>query len=103
MKITWSWNVHEPKAQTQAKTKYISYHSLGHSLGTFAGTSNASNKVQSIWMWAISGIGVIFLNLDLEASNTGGIYLSNKISKFAFSDSFSLVSIQLVTYLKRKH
>lgn len=49
-------------------------------------------------MCAISAIGVIFLKRVRIVSKHAGIYLSKKITKFAFSVDTFLVSIQLVTY-----
>ena len=63
----------------------------------FCGTIKHSNNLHNVWIWLISGIGVIFLNLYLTASCRVGMYLSNKIVKLAFSTCPSLVSIQLVT------
>lgn len=44
-------------------------------------------------------IGMIFLNFVLVASKHAGMYLSNKMFRFAFSDCTFLVSVQLLTYL----
>lgn len=95
-----SWNMEAPKAHMQANAKYISYNSFEQSDETFSGVSRQSSKWQSIWMWAMSGIGVIFLNRFRTFSIQEGMYLSKRITKFVLSAGFSLVSNQLVTYLK---
>lgn len=51
-------------------------------------------------MCEISATGVIFLNRVRRFSMQAGMYLSNSITKLVFSDCCSLVSNQLVTYLK---
>lgn len=48
-------------------------------------------------MWAISAMGVIFLNLIRTFSRHEGIYLSNRITRLVFSDAMVRLSIQLVT------
>lgn len=44
-------------------------------------------------MCAISGNGVIFLNLVLTLSKHAGVYLSNNITRLDFSAGIVLVSI----------
>jgi hypothetical protein len=97
---TWSWHMADPNAHTQANTKYISYHSFGQSAGVFAGVRRQSSRWHNMWMWAISAMGVIFLNRERQTSRHGGTYLSNKTVRFTFSDCCSRPSIQLVTKLK---
>lgn len=50
--------------------------------------------------WAVSVMGVIFLNLVLTISKHMGMYLSKSMMRFDFSAGTCLVSIQLVTYLE---
>lgn len=66
--------------------------------GQLTGVRWHSSNVHSISMCAISGMGVMILNLVLSASRQTGTYFSNKTTSVAFSVGLLRVSIQLAAY-----
>jgi len=91
-----------PKAQTQAKTKKISYHSFGQSDGVFVGLRRQLRRRHKVCTWEPVVTGVTCWNLPLLVISTQfGKYLSNKTCKL-FRSEVLRFSSQLATYLKLK-
>lgn len=87
---TWSWKQADPKAHMHAKTKNISYQSFGQSETIFGGTNRTSKRLHSISIWAISAMGVIFLNLKLKDPWNIHTYLHMNFSSILLEQSINL-------------